>query len=143
MKEGELEVREVELVGVKGELEVEKMVAGVYEMGEERLDGVAGKLKGVAKESLGDLDGVFGKLGTSLFMSCFFMIVGRDRCLNICSPSSRLPNSLDCFQVEKRRSRTPTLRLSAPSRLPLSARPPNSSRPFKSTNKLRASSPPT
>jgi hypothetical protein len=104
----------------------------VYEMGEERLDGVAGKLKGVAKESLGDLDGVFGKLGTSLVVTSF------DR-----------PNSvaddlyLDLHQAERRKSRTPTLRPSAPSRPPLSARRPNSFQPFKSINRLRTSCLPT
>lgn len=71
VKEGELEVKQVELVGVKGELEVEKVVADVYERGEERLDGIAGVLKTVAKESLGDLDGVFGKLGESTTLHCF------------------------------------------------------------------------
>ena len=52
-----------ELTGVKGELEVEKVVSNAFETGERRLDGVAGGLKRLAKESLGDLDGVFSKLG--------------------------------------------------------------------------------
>lgn len=64
-KVDELLAKEAELTGVQTELEVEKVVSSVFEIGEKRLDGVAGGLKRLAKESLGDLDGVFSKLGTS------------------------------------------------------------------------------
>ncbi|KAL7409838.1 P-loop containing nucleoside triphosphate hydrolase protein [Mrakia frigida] len=59
----ELVRKEQELEGVKEELEVEKVVSEVFEKGEKRLDGVAGGLRRLAKESLGDLEGVFSKLG--------------------------------------------------------------------------------
>lgn len=65
-KVDELVQREAELTGVQGELEIEKVVSSVFETGERRMDGVAGGLKRLAKESLGDLDGVFSKLGQSL-----------------------------------------------------------------------------
>jgi len=55
---------------VKGELEVsrqrleeEKVVAEAYERGEERLDSVAIGLRNVATESVGDVGGLFDKLG--------------------------------------------------------------------------------
>jgi len=70
----ELIRKEEELEGVKGELEVEKVVSEVFEKGEKRLDGVAGGLRRLAKESLGDLEGVFGKLSESF--ESFFLLLG-------------------------------------------------------------------
>lgn len=57
--------KEEELMGVKAELEVEVDVGGTFAEGERRLDGVASELKGLAKQAVGDLEGVFGKLGPS------------------------------------------------------------------------------
>lgn len=63
IKVEELIQKERELLGVRDELDVERVVSGAFERGERKLDGVAGSLKSVAKASLGDLDGVFSKLG--------------------------------------------------------------------------------
>lgn len=63
IKVEELIQKERELLGVRDELDVERVVSGAFEIGERKLDGVAGSLKSVAKASLGDLDGVFSKLG--------------------------------------------------------------------------------
>ncbi|CED82794.1 Kinesin-like protein [Phaffia rhodozyma] len=59
----ELVQKEEELMGVKGALEVELKVAEKFEEGERQLDSVAGELKTVATTAVGDLEGVFGKLG--------------------------------------------------------------------------------
>lgn len=63
---GELEV-------VRVRLEEERFVGQAYAKGEERLDGVAEALKGVAEESVSDVGGLFDKLGES----CFFVGPGR------------------------------------------------------------------
>lgn len=75
----ELVRKEQELEGVKEELEVEKVVSEVFEKGEKRLDGVAGGLRRLAKESLGDLEGVFSKLG-ELVVGFFFDALGGTAC---------------------------------------------------------------
>jgi kinesin family protein 11 len=56
-------VVETELRVKRRELEEEKYVSEAYIKGEERLDRVAGDLKKVAVESVGDVGGLFDKLG--------------------------------------------------------------------------------
>jgi kinesin family protein 11 len=68
-REKEKELKELMVVverelGVKRkELEEERAVSEAYMLGEERLDAVAGGLKRVAMESVGDVGGLFEKLG--------------------------------------------------------------------------------
>lgn len=61
--EGELRWTETELQGTRTALHEEVVVRGAFEETEERLDGVARSLKTVAKESVRDVGGLFGKLG--------------------------------------------------------------------------------
>ncbi|KAH9951942.1 P-loop containing nucleoside triphosphate hydrolase protein [Amylocystis lapponica] len=60
--EGELEVKDTQLKVVKGALEEEVIVRQAHQTTEVALDGVAGSLKKVAQESLGDLGRLFTKL---------------------------------------------------------------------------------
>ncbi|OCH94988.1 kinesin-domain-containing protein [Obba rivulosa] len=62
MAEGTLEVKEGQLQAVKGALEEELVVRQAYQESEGTLDNVAGGLKKVAYESLGDLGRLFSKL---------------------------------------------------------------------------------
>ena len=59
----------VELEVSRERLEEEKVVAEAYERGEERLDNVATGLRSVATESVGDVGGLFDKLGELAFVS--------------------------------------------------------------------------
>jgi kinesin family protein 11 len=63
IKSVDLEKAEEELVGVREALEEETIVKRALERGEERLDKVAGELKGVVEASLSDVEGLFEKLG--------------------------------------------------------------------------------
>lgn len=72
----ELGTRVEELVQQAKALAEEQAVSGAFERGESRLNGVAIGLRDVAKESLGDLDGVFRKLGACPFPS-LFLVSGR------------------------------------------------------------------
>ena len=70
--EKEVERKDGELTTVKGALEEETVVRQAHQKTELALDGISTQLKKVAHDSLSDLGGVFGKLGTlsSQYSSC-------------------------------------------------------------------------
>ena len=78
-----LDQTQVDLDGTKKRLDEEKIVSAAHEMGEQRLDKVAGYLKSVAVDIVGDVGGLFEKLGLSIQA---VMVKSADR---LCSSESK------------------------------------------------------
>ncbi|KII88479.1 hypothetical protein PLICRDRAFT_161615 [Plicaturopsis crispa FD-325 SS-3] len=95
--EGELEVTTGQLRVVKSALEEEVVVRQAFQDNEAVIDGVAGGLKKVAKESVGDLGNLFSKLErkTSVFSSNSKAVLKHGK--TIASEAHNLSTKLDEF----------------------------------------------
>lgn len=72
---GELQTKDAELLALKENLAEEVVVREAHQSTEQRLHTVAGELRAVAKQGLGDLDALFHKLGKTMVASFSLCLV--------------------------------------------------------------------